>query len=564
MEMGMRDERNYALTMKDVGLMLLIILIYGVISFINLGSFTNPQTFWNTEEEGNTAIIALNEETTISKIRHFSGARFGDYKLAISSDGVSYTEIGTLEEPKVFAWFDMDFPYTFKYLSIQAEKEDSIIGEICLYDAQGNQVPLTAVTESSQALIDESDVVPEEISYLNSTYFDEIYHGRTAYEYVHGMDIYEWTHPPLGKLIMSIPIRLFGMNPFAYRLMGNIAGILMLAVIYIFAKRLFGKTRYAFLASLLFAVDGMHFVQTRIATVDSYLVLFMMLSFLFMYQYVRCSAKGSLGSKLANLLFSGIFLGAAMATKWNGAYMAVGLAVIFFINLYNRLKGSSYYDNFKEQVPIIIGSCVVFFIVIPIGIYLASYIPFFLRPENTSLKDLWDLQLRMYHYHADLEATHPFTSPWYLWPLDIKPVWYYQGKVRDGFIASISVFGNPIIWWSGILGILYCFKEAIVERDKEYTFLSIGILSVYLPYVLVSRIMFLYHYFPVVPLMILALVGLLKVLDEKFKRFHIIRWFSVLSILGFIFFYPIYSGATIPRWYANLTQWIPGWWHFFN
>ncbi len=562
--MGMRDEKNYTLTIKDLGLIVLIIFIYGVISFINLGSFTNPQTFWDTAEQGNTVVIALNERTTISKIRHFSGARAGNYQLAISNDGVNYQEVAILEEPSVFVWFDTDFLYTFKYLSIQAKEAGSIMGEICLYDTAGQSVPLSAVTEVANALIDEGEIVPDEISYLNSTYFDEVYHARTAYEYVHDMDIYEWTHPPLGKLIISIPIRLFGMNPFAYRLMGNIAGILMLAVIYILAKRLFGKTRIAFLAALLLAVDGMHFVQTRIATVDSYLVLFMMLSLLFMYQYIQCTNKGNLSYKLINLLFSGIFLGAAMATKWNGAYMAVGLAVIFFANLYSRLKAGLYFNNFKEQVPVIIGSCIVFFVIIPIGIYLASYIPFFLRPENTSLKDLWDLQVRMYHYHSDLVATHPFTSPWYLWPLDIKPVWYYQGIVKEGYIASIAVFGNPIIWWSGILGMLYCIKEAFVERETKCLFLSIAILSVYLPYALVGRIMFLYHYFPVVPLMILTLVGLLNVIDEKFKHLHIIRWFSVVSILAFIFFYPIYAGVTIPRWYATLTQWIPGWWHFFN
>lgn len=562
--MSSRDEKNYALTMKDLGFIILIMFIYGVISFINLGSFTNPQTFWDTKVQGNTVIIDLGQETSISKIRHFSGARFGDYKLAISDDGVNYREVATLEEPKVFAWFDTDFPYTFKYLSIQAEEAGSIMGEIGLYDTNGNLVPVATLNNSGAMLIDEQDSIPEEISYLNSTYFDEIYHARTAYEYIHDMDIYEWTHPPLGKLIMSIPVRIWGMNPFSYRLMGNIAGILMLAVIYIFAKRLFGKTKYAFLAALLFAVDGMHFVQTRIATVDSYLVLFMMLSFLFMYQYIRCSTKEGVSKKLINLCFSGIFLGAAIATKWNGAYMAVGLAVIFFANLYNRLKERNYHSSFRDQVPAIIGGCFIFFIFIPVAIYIASYTPFFLRSENSSLKDLWDLQLKMYHYHADLEATHPFTSPWYLWPLDIKPVWYYKGDVPDGFIASIVSFGNPIIWWSGLVGILYSFKEAIVERDRRYAFLSVGILSVYLPYVLISRIMFLYHYFPVVPLMILTLVGLLQALSEKFKKFHVIRWFSIVTILAFAFFYPIYAGTTIPRWYANLTQWIPGWWHFFN
>ena len=558
----MKDEKKYIITMSDIGLMLLIVLIYGIISFINLGNLNTANTFWNTKEQASTIILTLEDETSISKIRHFCGARPGNYRLAISSDGGNYLDVGILEEKRVFAWEDMDFPYTFKYLKIQPE-DQSIIGEICLYNQSQQKVPLSSVNYTGNILIDEQDSVPEEISYLNSTYFDEVYHARTAYEYMEDMDIYEWTHPPLGKLIMSIPIRILGMSPFAYRLMGNIAGICMLIVIYIFAKRLFGASRYGFVASLLLAVDGMHFVQTRIGTVDSYLVLFMLLSYLFMYQYIQCDTKGNLRDKLFNLLFSGIFLGASIATKWNGAYMAIGLAIIFFMNLYSRLKQNSYLGDFKIQLPRIIGSCCIFFIFIPILIYLGSYIPFFMRPENTSLKDFWDLQLRMYNYHANLEATHPFTSPWYLWPLGIKPVWYYQGDVRDGYIASIVAHSNPIIWWAGIVGILYAFKEAIVEREKQYTFLSIAILAVYLPYILVGRIMFLYHYFPVVPLMILALVGLLKVLEEKIKRFKVIKWYSIVAVLSFIFFYPIYSGIAIPRWYASLMVWLPQW-HFFS
>lgn len=404
--MSNRREKNYSLTMRDLGLMICIMIVYGIISFINLASFKNPQTFWNVQEQGNRAVIDLNQVISISKMRCFTGARVGNYTILISNDGENFEAVATLEEPKVFAWSEMDLPYTFRYLAIEG-REEGIIGEIVLYDTDGNIVSGVAVNAIAQVLIDEADTNPKEISYLNSTYFDEIYHARTAYEYVHGMDIYEWTHPPLGELIISIPIRLWGMNTLSYRLMGNIAGILMLAVIYIFAKRLFGKTREAFLAALFLAVDGMHFVQTRIATVDSFIVLFVLLSLLFMYQYVQCGNKESLGKKLVNLCFSGIFLGAAMATKWSGMYIALGLAVIFFANLYNRLKTVSYHNQFKEQVPIIIGSCVGFFIVIPIVIYLVSYIPFFLRTENTSIKDFVALQLRMYRYHSQLNVTHP-------------------------------------------------------------------------------------------------------------------------------------------------------------
>jgi predicted membrane-bound dolichyl-phosphate-mannose-protein mannosyltransferase len=44
---------------------------------------------------------------------------------------------------------------------------------------------------------------------MNSSYFDEIYHPRTAYENIHRMEPYETTHPPLGKAIMTIGIFLF-------------------------------------------------------------------------------------------------------------------------------------------------------------------------------------------------------------------------------------------------------------------------------------------------------------------------------------------------------------------
>ncbi|MDQ3958543.1 MAG: PQQ-binding-like beta-propeller repeat protein, partial [Actinomycetota bacterium] len=40
-------------------------------------------------------------------------------------------------------------------------------------------------------------------------YFDEIYHARTAGEYLAGKESYEWTHPPLGKELMALSIDAF-------------------------------------------------------------------------------------------------------------------------------------------------------------------------------------------------------------------------------------------------------------------------------------------------------------------------------------------------------------------
>ena len=45
------------ITKKDKIIMAIITIIYAVFSFINLGSFSNPQTFWKSEYYNDTVIL---------------------------------------------------------------------------------------------------------------------------------------------------------------------------------------------------------------------------------------------------------------------------------------------------------------------------------------------------------------------------------------------------------------------------------------------------------------------------------------------------------------------------
>ncbi|MFR4008835.1 MAG: phospholipid carrier-dependent glycosyltransferase [Christensenellales bacterium] len=165
-----------------------------------------------------------------------------------------------------------------------------MICEAGLFDDAENRLEIVSVT-GRQGQTGDVSALTDEQSLINTSHlygrnvFDEIYHARTAYEHLHGMPPYENTHPPLGKVFIMLGVWLFGMNPFGWRIVGTLFGIGMLPLMYALAKRVTKSEKWAALATFLFAADGMHFVQTRIATIDVYGVFFIMAMCLCMMKY---------------------------------------------------------------------------------------------------------------------------------------------------------------------------------------------------------------------------------------------------------------------------------------
>ena len=138
---------------------------------------------------------------------------------------------------------------------------------------------------------------------------------------------------------MMIGIELFGMTPFGWRFMGALMGVLMLPVMYLLVKQLTKRTDLSCIAMFLLAVDAMHFTQTRIATIDSYVVLFIMVMYLFMFRYSQMRwRRDGFARSLVPLGLSGLFMGISWATKWVGIYGSAGLVVIFFWTLWKNVR----------------------------------------------------------------------------------------------------------------------------------------------------------------------------------------------------------------------------------
>ncbi len=246
-----------------------------------------PQTFASFSEVSQSVTIEVPNSTYITRMRVYTGNETGNFWIYLSEDGETYNYLNTLEANSVFSWQDVDINSNAKYVQLIAAEPNGSIGEVQLYDENSLPLEETATDDTSAPLVDELDLVPIRISYMNSTYFDEVYFARTAYEYVHGLPAYEWVHPPLGKLIQAIPIALMGMTPFAWRMAGNICGILMIAVMYILERNYLRSGNGRLPLPLLMMLDTFHFAQSRMGTVDTELVLFSLLAVLFMVNYMQ-------------------------------------------------------------------------------------------------------------------------------------------------------------------------------------------------------------------------------------------------------------------------------------
>lgn len=547
-----------------------------------------------TPESGVTLLapvrINLASETQVGKLWFYDGPKElnkSDRRLNVtavdSAGNVTFSK--SMTEGSVFRWETKDINAAASSIILSTSANELYLNEIQLKDNDGNAIyPKDITGDGALELTDEQELVPERETFRNSTYFDEIYHARTAYEHLHHMPVYEWTHPPLGKIIISIGIALFGMNPFGWRIAGTVFGIFMIPIIYIFAKKLLKKQWLAIVTCILFTFDFMHFAQTRIATIDVYVTFFIMLMYLFMFKYYTMSFNDTPVKKtLLPLALCGTSMGLGIASKWTGIYAGAGLAVIFFYTLFVRwreykyallnpngetdgIKHKDVIDNFRNNIGITLGWCVIFFVIVPAIIYGLSYIPYLLVPDSQGLKTIIDNQHSMLTYHGKtvLGSTHPYSSRWYEWIIMKRPIWYYSGTVSDGVKEGISAFGNPLVWWLGIPAFFWLIYNAIMKKDKKCVFLIIAYLTQLVPWIPIERLTFIYHYFPCVPFITLMIGYSIKLLYDEAKNKKAVMYgafvYAGLVIVLFIMFYPVLSGHPCSTWYADhFLKWFDSW-----
>ena len=161
----------------------------------------------------------------------------------------------------------------------------------------------------------------------------------------------------------------------------------------------------------------------------------------------------------------------------------------------------------------------------------------------------------MFGYHFGLQAGHPAASPWWSWPLDLKPVWFYSHSYDNRDLAVIYNGGNPMLFWAGIPAIGWCAVQAWRRRS-----LALGCWSwprslfQFLPWTRIERATFHYHYLTARP-----------VRDDRGRlrgRRGAALWayrslaiaFLVAAVVAGMLIFPLGSALAMPDWYINAAR----------
>jgi dolichyl-phosphate-mannose--protein O-mannosyl transferase len=364
--------------------------------------------------------------------------------------------------------------------------------------------------------------------------FDEVYHAKTALQYLYGGAPVEWVHPPTAKLLIAIGVGLFGYEAWAWRLMSALAGIALAPIFFLMARRILETERAALLASGLLLTDGVYLVQSRMAMTNIFAVLFQIAAALFVLRAAR-------GPRLRGLdiIAAGVCVGLAISTRWTSLWAAafVGLALLAF-------RGRRLFR------PRELGLAAVSFGLIPPAIYLLSYllvpVPAAWLGEHPGLVEILRLQKSIFDYHATLQADHPYFSHWYTWPWLYRPTWYHfeQGTAT---VQGIVALGNPAIWWASVPVTLWALVTGLRTREAARLFCSLGFVCLYLPWGLSPRTLNYNHYlFEAIPYACLSLGTLLDRHWEGRLR-SLTRGYVALAVLLFAFFLPFLTAIPVPR-----------------
>lgn len=408
-----------------------------------------------------------------------------------------------------------------------------------------------------------------ELGQVERMHFDEKYYANDAGDFVdHGVEQKRPAHPPVGKLLIAVSIIALGDGPLGWRVAPALAGTLTVLAVYAVGLLLFRRRAPAALAAVLVALDGLSITMSRIAMLDVFLALFVMVALALVLLEGRWREAGRAGWGWP-LWAAGASLGLAVATKWSGAFALAGVLLVAAVpELRRRRAAGAPWSRALVGGSLAVGLPLV--AAASVG-YVISYTPFLVNytessvyrrrcPEETCAAPLTERVAGLAFHHADvarmhreLPTTHPDRSAAITWPIMHRPVLAYaEGCSEEGAasgecdhpgrVERILLLGNPGLWWLALATVPLTVVLAVRRRDPAAAVVVGMIAAQLLPWLVRGSPGYLFYMLPVVPFLALSVA----LVVTRAARRPSLRWAPVAAVaasaLGFAWL--------APAWYA--------------
>ncbi|MEU9891625.1 phospholipid carrier-dependent glycosyltransferase [Sphaerisporangium sp. NPDC051011] len=415
-------------------------------------------------------------------------------------------------------------------------------------------------------------------------------------------------HPPLGKWMIGLGEWVFGANPFGWRFVAALVGALSVLMVARVARRMTRSTLLGCLAGLLLAVDGLHFVLSRTALLDVFLMFWVLAGFGCLvvdrdrarerlaswYEGSRLSGTGPWLGVRPWRIAAGVCLGAAIATKWSGLFFLAAFAVMSLVWDAGARRAIGLRRPFSGAVRRDVPAALAGLGLVPVVVYLASWTGWFASPSGygrnwaqatgngpvffvlDSVRSLWNYQSMVLGFHTGLDSSHPYQSQPWQWPLLLRPVaFFYESPNGCGpskCSQAVLGVGTPVIWYGALIALIALIAWYVATRDWRAGAVLLAYGAGWLPwfYYAVSdhRTMFLFYTAPMLPFMAIAIALAAGLLigpadarpGRRLAGAAISGAFVLVALINFWWLYPVISAEIIPYddWHRRMLfdRWI--------
>ncbi|MGH3413938.1 MAG: dolichyl-phosphate-mannose--protein mannosyltransferase [Marmoricola sp.] len=394
--------------------------------------------------------------------------------------------------------------------------------------------------------------------------FDETYYAKDAWSmlnfgyarnYVddanahilHGHVLGQWSqgpemivHPDVGKWLIALGEKAFGMDPFGWRFASAVVGALMVLVMIRLARRVTGSNLLGLVAGLLMCFDGMQLVLSRLALLDIFLAFFTLCA-------VHCMVvdrdwgrrrleRLTDGRQVTGWgprlwwrpwrLAAGLCWGLALGSKWDAIFPLAAFGILMWLWDAGARRRIGVRMAVVRSAMVDALPALGYVVVVPLVVYVASWTGWLIHADaferslsNTQYGPYWGSYLQahthgffpelvrhlrsLWHYHQDVyafhteflvHAHHTYQSNPLGWMVLNRPVGIdAQLNIQPGVqgcaaatgstcLRQVLLLGTPALWWFGTAAAIWSLVCWIGRRDWRYGLVVVGIAACWLPW----------------------------------------------------------------------------------